>query len=195
MTRELPALHLEDSSSFHLPFHNYNSSSVWTQNRPLFSMSADAREVTMDVAMTEPVRAESPSPSITITTSSWTSLPVEIRQMILRLVCPPIPGRPHKGSPGSSKVARFAAVCQEWQVFFEACTFRRLVVDPDSVDEFDAVMKRDDTRLGYIRKLWLRVQLPKYDCPDCDKAEDHETGRRYVLWPSISPLQAPCSSC
>lgn len=175
-----------------LPFTlpHYTNSSPRPQKRPLLTMSADV----MDVAMTDPVRAESPSSSITNTTSSWTSLPVELRQMILRLLCPPIPGRPHKGSPGSPRVGRFAAVCQEWKAFFEAGTFRRLVLDADSLDEFDAIVKRDDTRLGYILKLWLRVQLPKYDCPHCDTAEDHETGRRYV-GASISSLQSHCTSC
>ncbi|KAM0253624.1 hypothetical protein ACHAQJ_007199 [Trichoderma viride] len=31
------------------------------------------------------------------------------------------------------------------------------------------------TRLGYIRKLWLRVQLSRYECPDCDEPEDELT--------------------
>ncbi|CAM1509434.1 Fc.00g031730.m01.CDS01 [Cosmosporella sp. VM-42] len=125
----------------------------------------------MDVA-TDPVQVESPSP-ITNTTS-WTSLPVEVRQMILSLVGLPISGRRYNGL-GSPKVAGFATVCWEWQVFFETCTFRRLVLDPDSFGEFGTTIRRHDTRLGYIRKLWLRVRLPKYECPDCDEPEDEAT--------------------
>lgn len=128
--------------------------------------------IAMDVA-TEPVQ-----------TTSWALLPIEVRQMILSLVGLPVSGRRYDG-PRPLKVARFATVCCEWQVFFETCTFRRLVLDPDSLGEFDAIVRRHDTRLGYIRKLWLRVRLSKYECPDCDDPEDGPTQSRYVghlLW-------------
>lgn len=137
--------------------------------------------VAMDMA-TDPVQLEPPS-SIANTTS-WASLPVEVRRMILSLVGLPMSGRRCNGL-GSSKVARFATVCWEWQVFFETRTFRRLVLDPNSFGEFDAIIRRDDTRLGYIRNLWLRVQLPRYECPDCDEPEDEETQYRYVGHPYL----------
>jgi hypothetical protein len=133
----------------------------------------------MDVA-TDLVQVESPS-SITKATS-WASLPVEVRQRILSLVSSPISGRRNNGL-GSPKVARFTTVCWEWQVFFETCTFRRLVLDPDSLGEFDAIIRRHDARLGYIRKLWLRVQLLKYQCPDCYGLEDKATQHWYVGHP------------
>lgn len=84
--------------------------------------------------------------------ASWASLPLEVRQMILSLVGFPIYGRRYSGLD-SPKVARFATVCWEWQVFFETCTFQRLVLDPDSLGKFDAIVRRHDTLLGYIRKI------------------------------------------
>lgn len=137
--------------------------------------------VAMDVA-TDPVQVELLS-SITNTTS-WASLPVEVRHMILSLVGLPISKKPYDGL-GFPKVARFATVCWEWQVFCETRTFRRLVLNSDSLGEFDAIARRDDTRLGYIRKLWLRVQLLRYECPDCDEPEDEETQHRYVGHPCL----------
>ncbi|KAK2589739.1 hypothetical protein QQS21_012578 [Conoideocrella luteorostrata] len=114
------------------------------------------------------------SPSLNIKSYSWVTLPVEIRQMILSLLVLPISSKRYNGlaQPG---VAQFATVCREWQVFFESCTFRRLVLDFDSLAEFNAIIRRDDARLRYIRKLWLRVQLSKYECPDCDEPEDQKT--------------------
>ena len=137
--------------------------------------------VAMDVA-TNPVQIESPS-SVT-KAASWASLPLEVRQMVLSLVGFPISGRQYSGL-GSPKVARFATVCWEWQVFFETCTFQRLVLDPDSLGEFDAIVRRQDIRLGYIRKVWLRVQLSNYECPDCDEPEDKTTQHRYVGHPYL----------
>lgn len=139
--------------------------------------------VAMDGA-TEPVQVDSRQPSSITKTSSWTSLPAEIRRKILSQVSLPASRTGHEGL-GSPKVARFTAVCREWQVFFESCTFRRLVLNPDSLGEFDAIVKRHDARLGYIRKLWLRVQLPRYECPDCDETEDDATQRRYVGQPHL----------
>jgi hypothetical protein len=62
-------------------------------------------------------------------------------------------------------MAGFATVCREWQVLFETSLFRRLVLSPDSLDMFDAVIRRHDIRLGYIRKLWLHIRLSKHECP------------------------------
>jgi hypothetical protein len=111
--------------------------------------------------------------------TSWASLPVEVRQNILSLVGLPTYEKRYDDL-GSPKVALFATVCREWQVFFEARTFRRLVLDDDSLSEFDAIVRRHDFRLGYIRKLWLRIQLAEYECPDCDVAEDEATQRRML---------------
>lgn len=90
--------------------------------------------------------------------------------------------------PSRLKVARYATVCQEWQVFFETCTFRRLVLFTDSLNEFRAIIERDDTRLGYIRRLWLRVQLPKYECCDGDEPDNEATQFRYVDDPAFAIL-------
>jgi len=115
----------------------------------------------------------------TMRATSWASLPVETRQMILSLVCLPMFRRYYDGL-GSPKLAQFATVCKEWQVLFESHTFRRLVLVVDCLDKFDTIIRRHNNRLGYLRKLWLRVQLAKYDCPDCDVPEDEATQHRYV---------------
>lgn len=135
----------------------------------------------MDVA-TRSVQVD--SPSLNTKTTSWASLPVEIRQIILDLVDSPL-SRTRDDRLGSPKLARFATVCWEWQAFFEARTFRRLVLDPDSLEDFGAIIRRHDSRLGYIRKLWLRVRLAKYECPQCAEPEDNPTQHRYAGHPYL----------
>lgn len=132
--------------------------------------------VTMDVGYDT---FEVQSPSTITRTTSWASTPLEIRQLILGFVCLPRPGE-YCNNLGYPKVARFASVCSEWQAFFEVRTFRRLVLNPNSLDDFGAIIRRKGVRLGYIRKLWLRVELPNYECPHCDKPEDLATQRGYV---------------
>ncbi|KAK4063431.1 uncharacterized protein Triagg1_9451 [Trichoderma aggressivum f. europaeum] len=111
------------------------------------------------------------SPTSTAMGFWWDSLPVEVRQQILRWVILPSSGKRCNGP----KVARFATVCREWQEIVETCTFRRLVLDPSSVSELAAIVRRNDSRLGYIRKLWLQVKLARYTCPACDEPEDRAT--------------------
>ncbi|KAL7929659.1 hypothetical protein V8C35DRAFT_331145 [Trichoderma chlorosporum] len=111
------------------------------------------------------------SPTSTARGFSWDSLPVEIRQQILRRVILSSSGK----RCNSLKVARFATVCREWQAIIETYTFRRLVLNPSSLSELAAIVGRNDSRLGYIRKLWLRVELARYECPACDEPEDKAT--------------------
>jgi hypothetical protein len=129
----------------------------------------------------------------------WTSMPIEVRRMILSHLGIPNLGRRPSGS--GPKVARFAAVCREWQDYFEPRLFRRLVLDPESLDRFDSIIKRRDVRLGNIRKLWLRIKLSKYKCPQCDHAEDVTTQKRYVgqlnpstLIPMLDSVLIACSN-
>ncbi|KAL6821042.1 hypothetical protein J3E69DRAFT_357362 [Trichoderma sp. SZMC 28015] len=111
------------------------------------------------------------SPTSTTRGFSWDSLPVEVRQQILNRVILPSSGKRRIGP----KVARYATVCREWQEIVETYTFRRLVLDPSSLSELAAIVGRNDSRLGYIRNLWLQVKLARYTCPACDKPEDKAT--------------------
>ncbi|KAL6795814.1 hypothetical protein GGI42DRAFT_363204 [Trichoderma sp. SZMC 28013] len=115
------------------------------------------------------VQAESPTSSTR--GFSWNSLPVEVRQQTLSWVILPSSGKRCNGP----KVARFATVCREWQEIVETYTFRRLVLDPSSLRELAAIVGRNDSRLGYIRKLWLQVKLARYKCPACEEPEDKAT--------------------
>ncbi|KAL6701427.1 hypothetical protein J3F84DRAFT_354800 [Trichoderma pleuroticola] len=114
------------------------------------------------------------SPTSTARGFWWNSLPVEVRRQILSWVILPGSGNRCNGP----KVARFATVCREWQEIVETCTFRRLVLDPSSLSELAAIVGRNDSRLGYIRKLWLQVKLARYKCPACDTPEDRATQYR-----------------
>ncbi|KAF4943070.1 hypothetical protein FSARC_15066, partial [Fusarium sarcochroum] len=74
----------------------------------------------------------------------WTLLPPEIRLLILDYL---LPATKH----GAASVASYAAVCLEWQHYFERFSFRLL------------------------RLLELSVQLSEYDCPDYKSRESPNT--------------------
>ncbi|KAF4495405.1 hypothetical protein FAGAP_8471 [Fusarium agapanthi] len=85
--------------------------------------------------------------------ASWTSLPPEIRRMVLQAVISPSP---------SPTTPVLATVSREWQDFFERSTFKDLALTNGDLYAFASAIKRNTTRLGYIRTLRLRINLMPY---------------------------------
>lgn len=63
----------------------------------------------------------------------------------------------------------YAAVSRQWQAYFEPINFERLVVRQSELSYFDQII--DDHRMFDVRALWLRIELPRYGCDSCAKAE------------------------
>jgi hypothetical protein len=66
-------------------------------------------------------------------------------------------------------------VSHEWRVFVERSTFRRLVLSSGDLDAFDALIARRRTNVNLqvpIGHIWLRLVLPEYNCPDCQRPEN-----------------------
>lgn len=81
-------------------------------------------------------------------TTEWSSLPLEIRQMILETAIQQTP-------PDWSSIA---SVCKEWQFFIEKKNFRRLKLQPSCLDHFQLIAK---SRQHLVRHIWLNVPLPE----------------------------------
>lgn len=99
-----------------------------------------------------------------ISTFQWTKLPAEIRLMILEEL----------QNQGELR-APYAQVSHEWRVFVERSTFRRLVLSSGDLDAFAALIARRRTNVHLqvpIRHIWLRLILPEYNCPDCQRPEN-----------------------
>lgn len=54
-------------------------------------------------------------------------------------------------------LAPYATTSEEWRVFFEQKTFRRLRVLPTCLDEFDRIVT--GRRRPYVRHIWFRIEL------------------------------------
>ncbi|KAK1769116.1 hypothetical protein QBC33DRAFT_513356 [Phialemonium atrogriseum] len=80
----------------------------------------------------------------------WNDLPVEIRLMILEWLSTGHDSIPHP-------LASYATTSEEWRVFFEQKTFRRLRVLPTCLDEFDRIVT--GRRRPYVRHIWFRIEL------------------------------------
>lgn len=94
----------------------------------------------------------------TISSSSWTSIPLEIRLMILEEVS----RQKHRGW------ASCAAVCKEWQVVIEKRNFHRLKLRISCLQELEDIVIR---QRPLVQHLWLNIELPRYTCRCCRWSE------------------------
>ncbi|KAF4992344.1 hypothetical protein FGRMN_7237 [Fusarium graminum] len=93
----------------------------------------------------------------------FNSCPPEIQHMILGFV------------PDSSSVANYVTVCKTWQCFFEAKTFKSLILHQDDTNDFSSIVKGH--RKSFLKHLWLRVTLREYLTQICKVEESPK-----VLW-------------
>ncbi|PTB65725.1 hypothetical protein BBK36DRAFT_1159857 [Trichoderma citrinoviride] len=109
---------------------------------------------------------------------SWASLSTEIQWLILdhlrdfkcRQYESPTRRRVRRDRTGISQAA-YASVCREWSDFFERANFEKLTLHQDDIATLGEVVPRCG---ALIRWIWLRIELPSYDCSLCDQPESVE---------------------
>lgn len=118
---------------------------------------------------------------------SWPSLPPALRVRIFQHIYSAEANktRPY-ASPAFRKIrrhfldlaseTRYASVNSEWQQYFEAENFQRLILDHTDIVDFGKIVTRRSTRYraNLIRWIWLRVTLPEYDCSQCSQPQTND---------------------
>ncbi|KAI1171892.1 hypothetical protein F4777DRAFT_593335 [Nemania sp. FL0916] len=100
----------------------------------------------------------------------WSALPAELRLIILNNLAE---------EPAEHKYQRsaYTVVCKEWQHFFEPVLFRRLILHQSDVKKMGEIVR--DDRIAYVKWVWLRFELPPYDCTHCEEHGFPEENQRY----------------
>ncbi|OIW34339.1 hypothetical protein CONLIGDRAFT_638710 [Coniochaeta ligniaria NRRL 30616] len=98
----------------------------------------------------------------------WNIFPKEIQLQILKHVA-----EGHDRPPRRLGRGLYASVCKEWQDFFEPYTFRRLVLRPSRLPQFQRTVSGDRglLRLSYLSEIYFTIDLPAYDCSECATEE------------------------
>lgn len=118
---------------------------------------------------------------------SWSSLPSTLHLRIFSHLYSVEANktRPYE-SPATRKLTRdnlglppetrYASVNREWQEYFEAENFQRLILDHTDIANFGKIVTRRSTRYraNLVRWIWLRVTLLEYDCGQCSLPETNE---------------------
>ncbi|KAF9876388.1 hypothetical protein CkaCkLH20_06331 [Colletotrichum karsti] len=105
------------------------------------------------------------SPANTSSRSRWTSLPPEIRLMILEQL--------QRTKFPEQRTVSWCSVSSEWQAFFEKQNFRSLkLMTLADIQRFQRLV-RDRQRL--VKQVWLHIMLQRYGCGQCDIPEAART--------------------
>ena len=96
--------------------------------------------------------------------------------MVLEMLVEPNNKQPASPSRQHSQSA-YAAVCREWQYFFERINFQRLSIHQSDLLELGRIVQGQ--RRMFVKWIWLRLELPEYDCECCNKQESSKEIRSH----------------
>uniref|UniRef100_A0A8H7K9M4 F-box domain-containing protein n=1 Tax=Bionectria ochroleuca TaxID=29856 RepID=A0A8H7K9M4_BIOOC len=131
---------------------------------------------------------------------SWSSLPPELQIEVCRMLLEPESNSvSDAGIPDHMTRPRIlstcAVVCQGWQAYFEKENFKRLILHQDDVSRFGKILARHQ-RTSFVRWIWLRIELPTYDCSRCGTPEstDEDVANKYIFTNAVWDLLGTLST-
>lgn len=103
------------------------------------------------------------------TKAQWTSLPPEIRLEIWERLAGDYDYNPVNSRFAAEKdeFATYAAVCREWQAFFESRLYRSLVLTQSCLETFKDYV--DCRRMKCLENISLCIELGRLRCPECNE--------------------------
>ncbi|ORY68316.1 uncharacterized protein BCR38DRAFT_455344 [Pseudomassariella vexata] len=125
----------------------------------------------------------------------WSRLPHELRYMVFEYLSS---DESINAGETSQRLSDYAAICKEWQKFFEKETFRHLRLHQDDLENFERIVHSD--RRDLVNHLWLRLELRNYDCNQCNERESDAEDREHnllltsAIW-KLFRIMSPWTSC
>ncbi|OLN97243.1 hypothetical protein CCHL11_07742 [Colletotrichum chlorophyti] len=124
--------------------------------------------------------------------ATWNDLPVELRGLVLtQLALNAVNDKKSKIWKSKNKrhdMGSYSVVCREWQGFIEKINFSHLEVNAaKDLARFDEILQ-DPIRRPYLRRISLRVELPRYanklaKVPETDTEQnDNEIAFTQGIW-------------
>ena len=116
---------------------------------------------------------------------SWLRFPPELQLMILNYLV--------ESAELESQASVYAAVCRQWQEFFEPVLFKRLILHQSDIKKFGDIVQGE--RVAFVKWVWLRLELPAYGCNDCTKPgsseerQDHNKLFTNAVWDLFAILR------
>lgn len=102
----------------------------------------------------------------------WYCLPKELQYMVLEHYTWHIRSEASRLA-GTDQLVVLTTVCRDWQDFFEGKLFQRLTLKTEVDIQTFAHLVQGRRRVR-VEWIWLRIELPMYDCQQCHRLETRE---------------------
>ncbi|ROW13871.1 hypothetical protein VPNG_03514 [Cytospora leucostoma] len=92
-------------------------------------------------------------------------------------------------------LARYSHVSRQWQSLVEPLMFKSLILHQSDIQGFSKIVK--GSRMFHLQYIWLRLELPTYDCESCQTEESKEEIRSHnliytnAIWDLFEILSSP----
>lgn len=112
------------------------------------------------------------SGNIEFDSRGWERLPMELHDMILERCTWQCHGQA-TSQAGINQLAVLTTVCRRWQDFFESKLFQFMTLKTEAdIEAFKNLVQ--GRRRAHVQWIWLRLELPMYDCERCHRVETRE---------------------
>lgn len=101
---------------------------------------------------------------------SWRVLPFELMTMIIEMLT--WPGASLTSAHEQTALAPYSNVSRQWQSLVEPVQFKLLILDVPDILDFGKIVI--GPRMAYVQHIWLRLELPTYDCQSCQTEESKD---------------------
>lgn len=124
---------------------------------------------------------------------SWEILPFELMAMILEMLT--WPGSNSTSLSEHKALAPYSNVSRQWQSIVEPILFKRIILHQSDIPDFDKIAI--GPRVVYTQHIWLRLQLPTYDCQLCqtrqskEEIQSHNLTYTNAIWDLFEILSSP----
>ncbi|KAL1852834.1 hypothetical protein Daus18300_011997 [Diaporthe australafricana] len=102
----------------------------------------------------------------------WNCLPSEVQDMVLER-CTWQTHSEARLLAGTNQLAALTTVCRDWKDFFEGKLFQRLTLKTEADIQTLAQLVQGRRR-AHVKWIWLRIELPMYDCQQCHRLETRD---------------------
>lgn len=126
---------------------------------------------------------------------SWKALPFELRVMVIEMLAWPGPGAKSTSVLKEAKLAPYSYVSRQWNSLVEPIQFKRLILGKSDIFDFGKIVT--GPRMAYVQHIWLRLELPTYDCQSCqteeskDEMQSHNVTYSNAIWDLFEVLSSP----
>lgn len=115
--------------------------------------------------------------------------------MVIEMLAWPGPGARSTSVLKQTNLAPYSYVSRHWNSLVEPIQFKRLILGQSDILDFGKIVT--GARMAYVQHIWLRLELPAYDCQSCqteesnEEMQSHNVTYSHAIWDLFEVLSSP----